>query len=79
MKSSKAEDKAPDQQHSRLMLLDFECAEVRGRPLLGTLSPNVKRNIRRKMKSDVKDDEFYQEIQSASASICRGIKYCPKL
>jgi tRNA A-37 threonylcarbamoyl transferase component Bud32 len=62
-----------DEQHSRLMLVDFERAEIRGRPPLGILSPNRKRNIQGKLKFDVKD-EFYCEIQSARASISRCIR-----
>ena len=62
-----------DEQHRRLMLVDFERAEIRGRLPLGTLSPNRKRNLRGKLKSDMKADQFYCEIQSASASISRWI------
>jgi|HubBroStandDraft_4_1064222.scaffolds.fasta_scaffold2023203_1 hypothetical protein len=63
-----------DEQNDTLMLVDFERAEICGRPPLGTLSPNRKRNIQGKLKSDVKDDEFYQEIQKARASISRRIR-----
>jgi hypothetical protein len=60
-----------DEQHGRLMLVDFERAEIRSRPPLGTLSPNRKRNIQGTLKSDVKEDDFFREIQSARASISR--------
>ena len=63
-----------DEQHGRLMLVDFERAAIRRRRPLGTLSPNRKRNIQGKLKSDVKDDEFYCEIRSARASISRCIR-----
>jgi serine/threonine protein kinase len=63
-----------DEEHGRLMLVDFERAEIRGRPPLGTLSPNRKRSIQGKPKSDMKDDEFHCEIQSARAWISRCIR-----
>lgn len=67
-----------DEQHTRLMLVDFERAEIRARLHLGTLSPNRKRNVRGKLKlneteDDKTEDEFFGEIQSARASISRYI------
>jgi hypothetical protein len=63
-----------DERLGRLMLVEFERAEIRVRPPLGYLSPNRKRNIHGDMKSEVKDDEFYCEIESARGSISRCIR-----
>ena len=60
-----------NEQQGRLMIVDFERAEIRSRSPLGTLSPNRKRNTQGKLKADVTNDEFYLEIQSARASISR--------
>jgi hypothetical protein len=64
-----------DEQYDRLMLVDFERADICSRPPLSTLSPNRKRNIQGKLKSDLQDDnDFYREIQRARASISQYIK-----
>ncbi|RFU25118.1 hypothetical protein B7463_g11219, partial [Scytalidium lignicola] len=48
-----------DERHGRLMLIDFERAEIRVRPPLSTLSPNHKRNVQGDTKSETKDEEFH--------------------
>jgi tRNA A-37 threonylcarbamoyl transferase component Bud32 len=63
-----------DEQQGRLMLVDFERAEIRSRPPLGTLSPNRKRTLQGNLKFEVKEDEFYCELQNARGSISRCIK-----
>lgn len=63
-----------DEEHGRLMLVDFERAEFRVRPPLGTLSPNRKRNLQGKLKSEIKVDEFNCEMESARASISRCVR-----
>ena len=54
------------------MLVDLERAEIRSRPPLGTISPNHKRNIQGKLKTDMKD-EFICELYSARASISQCV------
>lgn len=49
------------------MLIGFERAEIRGRPPLGTLSPNRNRNMQGKLKSGMEENEFNCEVQSAKA------------
>lgn len=51
------------EQHGRLMLVDFQRAEIRVMPPLGTLSPNRKRNLQGKLKSEMKVDEFNCEME----------------
>jgi hypothetical protein len=49
-------------------------AEIRSRLPLGTLSPNRKGTLQGNLKFEVKEDEFYCELQSARGSISRYIK-----
>ena len=49
-------------------------AEIRNRPPLGTLSTNRKGTLQGNLKFEVKEDEFYCELQSARGSISRYIK-----
>jgi hypothetical protein len=52
------------EQHGKLMLVNFERAEICARPPLGTLS-NQKRNVQGKLKSEAEESEFNREIESA--------------
>jgi hypothetical protein len=61
-----------EEQLGKLMLIDFERAEIRARSPLGILSPNRKRNLRGNLKYEVKD-EFYDELELARSSISRII------
>ena len=53
-----------NEQHGRLMPVDFERAEICARPPLGTLS-NQKRNAQGKLKSAAEESEFNRGVESA--------------
>jgi len=49
----------------RIILVDFERAEIRARPPLSAPGPNKKRNLQGEIKGAVDDQEFANEIWSA--------------
>ncbi|KAH6696536.1 hypothetical protein BKA61DRAFT_623125 [Leptodontidium sp. MPI-SDFR-AT-0119] len=59
----------------RVMLVDFERAEIRARPPLTVLSPNRKRTRQGEIKDAVQDDdEFVREIRKARSGLSRCVK-----
>jgi tRNA A-37 threonylcarbamoyl transferase component Bud32 len=58
----------------RIMLIDFERAEIRARHPLEILNPNRKRNRQRDTKGIIVNDEFVREIRSARGGLSRCIR-----
>ncbi|KAH9203516.1 hypothetical protein DL95DRAFT_399263 [Leptodontidium sp. 2 PMI_412] len=63
-----------DEQCERLMLVDFERAEILARSPLSSITPNRKRNRQGEIKRTVKGDDFEREIRSARGCISRCIR-----
>ena len=62
-----------DEKQGKLMLIDFERAEIRLRSPLGPISPNRKRDVHGNSKSGVKDD-FDREVEDTRSLISQRIK-----
>ena len=62
-----------DEESGRLMLVDFEQAQIRARLPLSIITLNRKRNRQGGMKSAMKDEDFDREEKSAIARISRYI------
>ncbi|KAH7418838.1 hypothetical protein BKA64DRAFT_565249 [Cadophora sp. MPI-SDFR-AT-0126] len=63
-----------DERCERLMLVDFERAEILARVPLSSITPNRKRNRQGEKKRAVKSDDFEREIRSARGYISRCIR-----